>query len=140
LGFIQKFNTYRGGNTRLLRNKEDIIGIYNSITDVPMIFDVNKNKSMSNTLAKLKKELKDEEYEKTNNNLYTKCCHTHLNYNYRSWSKYKKIKNSKEIEVFNLIEGTFDKDSNDFITTLCELLDKQLHILKIKNSKLQYFY
>jgi hypothetical protein len=93
---------------------------------------------MAMTLAKLKKELHDQENEPTNKNLYTKCCHSHLNFNYPFFSNSKLIKIDKEIKHFDLIEGTFNQSSNVMIKTLCELLDQQSHILKIQNSKLLY--
>jgi hypothetical protein len=129
------YNNYRCGNTRLLRNGKEIESVYDLITDVPIHFEI-KNESMKKTLAKLKKEYKDDEKQITNNNKYTKCCHSHLNYNYRTWSKYKQSKGNIEIKKFNWHENTFDENSNIYIKTLCELLDNQSHILKIKNSKL----
>ena len=106
------------------------MGIYNRITDVPMHCT---NSEFDLLFNKFSVEITDRIVDE--NNLYTYCCHTELNYNLPNFTKSKKAKQNKIVKIYDLKESTFNEESDRYIVYLFQLLEDQTHLYKLLNSK-----
>jgi hypothetical protein len=124
---------YRFGNTRLLRIKKDIVDIYDKITDDPMHYSLLK-KDNNQVLNKFNFEIPPDQ-NNDNTNIRTLCCHTHLNYNFRKFTKSKLAQKNELVNYFDTNESIFYNESDEHVVELFTLLDNQKYLYKLVNSK-----
>jgi homoserine trans-succinylase len=124
----------RNGNTRILRDKNEIKEIYNKVLGFDMHYTIPVN---LNVLFKYERSNTMQLMRENDCNIYTNCCHQQLNHNINTFFKDKQ---NKTILIFGHEEEEIDRLTDQYIRELFEILDKQKHIVTIRQSKYNEFY